>query len=182
MALDNFGDPSVWTHLWLTHLLLSRVSPACSALQHGDGSGGRCFGLWWPRASSQPLPALQYLLLLFLPAVPGPVRGILGFFADCAYQRGEQLGQHQQSGVVQQSPRHSLHTFVFTLGLACGAHAPRRGGQPEQHRSSGGSYLRRDTWCYFVGLTQEKSRLHFGSSSNPVRNFFWQQGKVRSRN
>lgn len=166
-ASDNFAD---WTHTWLTLAAVSCFSCA-SALQHGDGSRSRSLSLGWPRAASQPLPALQHLVLLFLPAVPRPVRGLLRFFADCTDQRGKQLGQHQQPGVVQQPPRHSLHTFVFTLGLTLRAHTPRGGGQPEQHWSGSGSYLRGDTWCYIVGLTQEKSRLHFGSSNNPVRNF-----------
>ncbi|XP_068172164.1 E3 SUMO-protein ligase PIAS1-like isoform X2 [Antennarius striatus] len=75
-----------------------------SALQHGDGSSGRRVGLRRPRAASQPLPALQHLLLLFLPAVPGPTRSLPSHFVDHADQRGKQLGQHQQPGLLQQPP------------------------------------------------------------------------------
>lgn len=158
----------MWTHT-------SPTLPALlclSALQHGDGSSGCRFGLRRPRAAPQPLPALQHLLLLiFLSAVPRPIRSVLGHNADCADQRGEQLGQHQQPGLVQQPPWHSLHTLVFTLGLTLLTHTPRGGGRSEWCWSSSSSYLRRDTWCYIFGLTREESRLHFGSSYDPVINF-----------
>lgn len=45
-------------HTWLVMLPAVLCFSRGSALQHGDGSGGRSVGLWWPRAAPQPLPAL----------------------------------------------------------------------------------------------------------------------------
>lgn len=152
------------------HPALSRLSLG-SALQHGDGGSGSRFRLWRPRAAPQPLPALQHASLLLLPAVPQPLGVVLGHLAERADQRGEQLGQQQQPGVVQQPPWPPPHTLVSTLGLTLLAHAPRCGGQPEQRRGGRGSYLRRDTWRHIVGLTTEQPRLHLWSTNSPGGNF-----------
>lgn len=75
-----------------------------SALQHGDGSSGSRFRLRRPRAAPQPLPALQHAPFLLLPAVPQPLGVVLSHLAERADQRGEQLGQQQQPGIVRQPP------------------------------------------------------------------------------
>lgn len=137
--------------------LTALLCPSTAALQYGYGRSGCCLSLRWPRASFQPLPALQHLLLR-LPAVPQPISRLLEHLADHADQRCEQLGQQQQPGLVQQPPRHSLHALIFTHGLALFAHTPWGRGQPEQRWGGGGSYLQWDTWRHIAGLTLEESK------------------------